>query len=169
MTINVVLIALLMIVSVAFTGMCEFNPGRPENGPVHEVDGRTFMEMEARAADFPVRFPDMPEGWTNNSARRTTVDGAPAPVTGWVTPGEGFLQVTQTAAPADTHIDGKYREHSRTDTVAGHPTTVLSSDAQDVRDMWVVDMGEVRLFVTGAAPEAEFRTLIDAFSTSSPL
>lgn len=81
MTINVVLIAALMILSVAFTGMCEFNPGRPENGPVHEVDGRTFMEMEARAADFPVRFPQMPEGGriTQHAARLSTAPPPPSP------------------------------------------------------------------------------------------
>ncbi|MCQ4619732.1 DUF4245 domain-containing protein [Corynebacterium sp. CCUG 71335] len=171
MAINVVLIAALMILSVAFTGMCEFNPGRPENGPVHEVDGRTFMEMEARAADFPVRFPEMPEGWTNNSARRTLIDGTPAPVAGWVTPGEGFLQVTQTGVPADeaAQADGKYREHSREETVADFPATVYTSDAKDVRDLWVVDLDDVRLLVTGAAPDAEFRELIEAFAASEPL
>ena len=96
MTINVIVIVLLMIGAVGFTGMCSFSPGRPENGPVKEVDGATFMGMEARAAQFPVRFPQMPEGWVNNSARRTTIGEAPAPVVGWVTPQEGYVPVSYT-------------------------------------------------------------------------
>ena len=103
-SINVVVIVVLMLLAVGFTGMCSFNPGRPENGPVQEVDGQTFLGMEARAVDFAVRYPELPEGWVNNSARRTTLSGTPAPVMGWVTPGEGFLQATQTGVDEDTAL-----------------------------------------------------------------
>ncbi len=81
---------LLMFVAVGFTGMCTFNPGAPESGPVKEVDAKTFTEMEARGMNFPVRYPEMGEGWMTNSARRAMVSGEPAPVVGWVTPNEAM-------------------------------------------------------------------------------
>lgn len=175
MTINVIVIVLLMIGAVGFTGMCSFNPGRPENGPVQEVDGATFMGMEARAVDFPVRFPDMPEGWVNNSARRSTIGEDPAPVVGWVTPEEGYVQLTQTDADVDTavqRVDSSPREKTGTQLIDGArntEATVYTSEEADVRDLWVVDLGDVRLLVKGAAGEEEFRELLATTINTEPL
>lgn len=171
-SINVVVIVVLMLLAVGFTGMCSFNPGRPENGPVQEVDGQTFLSMESRAVDFAVRYPDVPEGWVNNSARRTTLNGTPAPVMGWVTPHEGFLQVTQTGVDEDTAlkgIDASPRSLARTEDVAGHEAKVYSSDDRDVRDVWFVDLGDERILITGAAEATEFRELIEMFAAAQPL
>ena len=173
MTINVIVIVLLMIGAVGFTGMCSFSPGRPENGPVKEVDGATFMGMEARAVQFPVRFPQMPEGWVNNSARRSTIGEAPAPVVGWVTPQEGYLQITQTDADVDTaveRVDSSPREKSGTQLIDGtHEATIYSSPEADIRDLWVVDLGDVRLLVKGEAGEDEFRELLTTAINTEPL
>ncbi len=171
-SINVVVIVVLMLLAVGFTGMCSFNPGRPENGPVQEVDGQTFLGMESRAVDFAVRYPDLPEGWVNNSARRTTLNGTPAPVMGWVTPQEGFLQVTQTGVDEDTaikKIDASPRTLTSTEDVAGHEAKIYTSDYSDVRDVWFVDLGDARLLVTGAAEAPEFRELIERFAAAEPL
>ena len=171
-SINVVVIVVLMLLAVGFTGMCSFNPGRPENGPVPEVDGQTFLGMESRAVDFAVRYPDLPEGWVNNSARRTTLNGTPAPVMGWVTPQEGFLQVTQTGVDEDTaikKIDASPRTLTSTEDVAGHEAKIYTSDYSDVRDVWFVDLGDARLLVTGAAEAPEFRELIERFAAAEPL
>ena len=171
-SINVVVIVVLMLLAVGFTGMCSFNPGRPENGPVQEVDGQTFLGMESRAVDFAVRYPDLPEGWVNNSARRTTLNGTPAPVMGWVTPQEGFLQVTQTGVDEDTaikKIDASPRTLTSTEDVAGHEAKIYTSDYSDVRDVWFVDLGDARLLVTGAAEAPEFRELSERFAAAEPL
>ena len=172
MTINVVVIVVLMLLAVGFTGMCSFNPGRPENGPVQEVDGLTFMSMEARAVDFAVRFPEMPQGWVNNSARRTTIENQPAPVTGWVTPEEGYLQLTQTGADEDAAlkgIDASPRTLARTEDVAGYEAKIYTADYEDVRDVWFVDLGDERILITGAAQDAEYRELIEKVAAAAPL
>lgn len=175
MTINVIVIVLLMVGAVGFTGMCTFNPGRPENGPVQEVDGATFMGMEARAVDFPVRFPQMPEGWVNNSARRSTIGESPAPVVGWVTPQEGYLQLTQTGADVETaveRVDSSPREKTGTqpiDAARDIYATVYTSEEADVRDLWVLELGDVRLLVKGEAGEEEFRELLATAIRTEPL
>lgn len=46
MMINVVIIIVAMLAVVGFTGLCTFNPGAPEQGPVQEVDARSFVELE---------------------------------------------------------------------------------------------------------------------------
>ncbi len=172
MFLNVLIVVVLMLVGVGATGLCSYNPGGPEAGPVHEVDAETFLNMEARAVDFPVRFPQMPEGWVTNSARRTMIDGQPAPVVGWVTPDRGYLQLTQTGAAFDAAVaghDDKLRPEERTETIEGTEARVLLSDDNDVRDLWVVDAGDARLLVTGAGTDDEFRQLISTALHTAPI
>lgn len=172
MAINVVLIVVLMLVAVGATGLCSFNPGAPEQGPVQEVDAKTFLELESRAVDFPVRYPEMPDGWTTNSARRSMIGGQPAPVVGWVTPNTGYIQLTQTGEAADTaraEVDDKARTLARTVPVDGTEAQVYSSDDKDVRDLWVVDASDERLLLTGAGDDSEFEELIAAALAATPL
>ncbi|WP_092147603.1 DUF4245 domain-containing protein [Corynebacterium mycetoides] len=172
MLINVVIIVAAMLVVVGFTGLCTFDPGAPEQGPVQEVDARSFLDLESRAVDFPVRYPEMPEGWTTNSARRGMIAGAPAPVIGWVTPGGGYLQLTQTGAPLDDAVrslDPDPRQLSGTQEVGGAVASIYTSDSADVRDVWAVDTGDARLLVTGAATPEEFRELVGAAVRTAPL
>lgn len=169
---NVVIVVVLMLVGVGATGLCTYHPGRPESGPVQEVDAKTFLGLEARAVDFPVRYPEMPEGWVTNSARRSMVQDTPAPVVGWVTPDKGYLQMTQTKADEEAAIaahDDKERPNERTETIESKQVRALSSDDQDVRQLWVVDGGDVRLLVTGAGTDEEFRELISTTLRTAPI
>ena len=170
--INSVLIIVLMVVAVGATGLCSFNPGAPEQGPVQEVDAKTFLDLEARGVDFAVRYPEMPEGWVTNSARRTMLGGQPAPTVGWVTPDRGFIQLTQTgvdAKEAAEGADGKPRTLDRTEDIDGHSVEVYTSDDKDVRDLWVVDAGDARLVLTGAGEASEFEELISTALATAPI
>ena len=170
--INAALIVVLMLVAVGATGLCSFNPGAPEQGPVQEVDAETFLDLESRAVDFPVRYPAMPEGWITNSARRSMLAGQPAPVVGWVTPDRGFIQLTQTGLDAEAAIenaDSKPRTLDRTVDVDGHPVEVFTSGEQDVRDLWVVDAGDARFVLTGAGEDREFEELIATALATAPI
>lgn len=163
---------LLMFVAVGFTGMCTFNPGAPESGPVKEVDAKTFTEMEARGMDFPVRYPEMGEGWMTNSARRAMVSGQPAPVVGWVTPNEGYVAMTQTGVDLDSavrSIDDDPREYESSTTIAGHEVELYTSEHDDVRDLRVVDMGDSVLLFTGAGSDEEFHELIETAINTEPI
>ncbi|PAT04792.1 hypothetical protein CKJ85_01280 [Corynebacterium sp. NML 150383] len=169
---NMVLIVVIMLVAVGATGLCTFNPGKPEQGPVQEVDARTFLDMEARSVDFPVVYPEAPAGWVTNSARRAMIEQAPAPTVGWVTADGGYLQLTQTGAPLDKAVRGadqKPRELQRSVDVGGTEAQVYTSASDDVRDLWAVDAGQSRFLVTGAGTEEEFRALIEAALTAAPL
>ncbi|MBL7285558.1 DUF4245 domain-containing protein [Corynebacterium godavarianum] len=169
---NMVLIVVIMLVAVGATGLCTFNPGKPEQGPVQEVDARTFLDMEARSVDFPVVYPEAPAGWVTNSARRAMIEQAPAPTVGWVTADGGYLQLTQTGAPLDKAVRGadqKPRELQRSVDVGSTEAQVYTSASDDVRDLWAVDAGQSRFLVTGAGTEEEFRALIEAALTAAPL
>lgn len=165
-------IIVVMVAAVAFTGMCTFNQGAPENGPVQEVDAQQFLSLEARAMPYPVRAPAMPEGWVPNSARRQALAGEPASVVGWVIGTDGYIQLTQTGAAYDTAVaeyDADPRELARTLSVAGHEVAVWTSPESDVRDLWTVDLGDVRLLLSGAATEELFIEAIDTTIATTPL
>lgn len=90
---------------------------------------------------------------------------------GWVTPDGGFLQLTQTGADLETAIeaqDGQHRPNERTVEISGREVRVLSSDSSDVRPLWAVDAGDVRLVFTGAGTDDEFQALVSATLDTDP-
>ena len=117
MFLSLALIVVLMVVSVGATGLCSYEPGAPEGGPVREVDARPFMEMESKAAAFPVRMPDNPDGWVTNSAHRGQVN-RPRPDRRLGDRGPRLIQFTQTGGSFATTpfavIDPHPRELDRT-------------------------------------------------------
>lgn len=163
---------IIMIGAVGFTGMCTYNPGAPEQGQVPEVDAGTFISMEARGMDFAVREPATPEGWSTNSARRSVVAAAPAPVIGYVTTDGGYIQLTQTgAAPEDAAAayDGRWRDLTETYEVNGTEVQVFTSGDREVRDLRIVDLQDARVLLSGAATDEEFDELIANAIQAQPL
>lgn len=172
MVLSVGVIVLVMGLMIGFTGMCTWNPGAPKQGPVQEVDAVTFTSTEARAMNFPVRMPEAPEGWVTNSARRSMVDDTPAVTIGWVSTEGGYLQLTQTGEELEDAlrgIDPDPRTLADTHQMAGEEVQLYTSEESDVRDLWVVDLDEVRLLMTGAGTDEEFTTLMTAAIEADPL
>ncbi|CAB0795290.1 hypothetical protein FRC0421_00941 [Corynebacterium diphtheriae] len=165
-------ILLIVAVTIGFTGMCSFDRGNKDNAPIQRVDARTFLEMEARGADFAVRYPSEIEGWQANSARRITIAKASAPVVGWVVNKDSYVQLAQTGVDKDEAIkryDGNLRTRSGEHSLGGKVVEEYSSEDRDVRDIWVVDLGDARVIVSGAAPRAEFDRVITKMIEASPL
>lgn len=172
MIFSVGVVILVMALTVGFSGLCTWNPGAPEQGPVQEVDAETFTQLEARSMNFPVRMPQAPEDWVTNSARRGSVEQTPATIVGWVTADGGYLQLTQTGIELDDAVRGydpDPRELERTETIAGQDIEVYVSAEDEVRDLWALDLGDARALVSGAGTDAEFQTLFEAVIAAEPL
>ena len=165
--------ALAMVVTVGATGLCSFNPGAPQAGPVREVDTDTFLPMEARRVAFPVRDPQLPKQWVANSQRASQVAGHQATIVGFVTPEQQFIQVLQTDAPLD-QLPGqpdKPRPHEEEKTITSDEAGavqwhIFTSDDDSIRPTWVADLGDSRLVLEGSANEAEFETFAQAMQDS---
>src|SRR5699024_11537262 len=99
-----------MLAVVVTTGLCIINEESSYLSAVREVDGEAFLDREARGAQGAIRFPDVPEDWVANSARRAGIAQQPASVVGWVTPGEAYLSSWQTQAALDAAISN-FDEH----------------------------------------------------------
>lgn len=170
MILTLVVMAIAMAVTIGFTGLCSFNPGKPENGPVHEVDAQSFLNMESNRVDYPVRMPEVPKGWTSNSTRAGTAAGSQTTIVGFVTASGTFVQVTQTDAPADKlPADGKERLRDGAVDVDGTKWTKFQPTDDNDRRVWVGDLGEVRAMIEGTANDEEFTQLASGLQNAKPI
>ena len=163
MILTLAVMALALVLTVGFTGLCSFNPGEPESGPVREVDSEAFLQMEAQRVPFPVRAPETPEGWTPNSTRAGQAAGHPTSILGFVTANGDYVHALQTDAPAeDLPADGKARISAGTVDVDGVTWEVREGTEPNVRRTWVADLGDVRVLLEGSANDEEYRALAKA-------
>ena len=163
MFISVAVIVIAMIVVVAPTGLWSYSPGEPEFEPVREVDPRAFIDNEARASAYDIYFPETPQDWVPNSARRKLIDGETSSVVGWVTAERGFIQIAQTGVPlaqALQKFDSKYRPNQEARQILGREVTVKSSDDASVSRLRGVEKNGTTLLFDGVASDDEFTTII---------
>lgn len=168
MTLGVLL--LVTFLTVGFTGLCSFNPGgAKKSGPVTTVDKDTILRMDAMGLNFPIRNPEMPEGWVANSARRVSMNKEPSSLVGWVIDGEHYISLTQTSAPYKKAIapDDSAREETGTEKIGDVEWHKFSGD--DVRPIWVADLGDVRLILEAMASEAQIRTAAERVTKAQPI
>ncbi|MFS0332398.1 DUF4245 domain-containing protein [Corynebacterium striatum] len=169
LSLGVTVIAMLLVVGA--TGLCTINP-ETKPGPIQNVDAKTFLEMEARATGTVIREPKMPEGWSPTAARRSAVAGENAAVVSWLTADEGYIESTQTkvsAEEAEKGYDSNYRAKQSEREVAGLKVKVLESEDADVRPLWIADLGDARLILSGSAADADYETALKAFAEAPVL
>ena len=167
LSLSVVVVMMLLVVGA--TGLCSVNPETAQ-GPVQEVDEETFLDTQARAGIGAIRDPQMPEGWQANAARRSQLGGDTATVVSWLTADGNYVESTQTqvsAEEAGEKYDANYRGLNSMREVAGHQ--VLASDDDSVRRLWIADLGDARLIISGAAPDEEFAAATEAFIKAEPI
>lgn len=162
MVLSLGVLLLATFLTVGFTGLCSYNPGTPDKkGPVQEVDAKTALTMDARSLTIPIRYPEMPENWVPNSARRTAVGQEPSSLVGWVIDGEKYISLTQTKADMKTAMKPKKeaREKAETKSVDGVDWTVMRGE--DARPLWVADRGDVRWMIEYMADDADAQRLAE--------
>ncbi len=170
MTMTLVVLGIAMLVTVGFTGLCSFNPGAPENGPVREVDSSAFLQMETQRADYPIREPETPQGWQPNSVRAGMAEGHTTTILGFVTANGDYVHAVQTSAPADVlPADGKARLSDGTVDVDGVTWEKMEGVDANTRRTWVADLGDSRVMLEGSANDDEYRTLAKAMQDAPVL
>ncbi|OLT55073.1 hypothetical protein BJF89_01910 [Corynebacterium sp. CNJ-954] len=190
-------LGLVMAFSVGFTGLCSYNPGPADtSGQVNEVDIDAILGTEARSLGIPVRNPDVPDNWEPNSGRRTTVDGEPSSIAGWVVDEKYYISLTQTGAELEdavADVDDDYREEtdSHSSSASGKTAQMVrdagnSGDSggsgnngntvtwriftgDDARTIWAADLGESTVLLSGTATGEIYETLADKVVTTDPI
>lgn len=165
-------LVVLMAICAAFAGLagqCTFSPSGPEQGPVPDFDAQASLEQDAGSLDFAIRSPAVPESWQSNSGRVEELAGTRSSHVGWVTGERSYVELVQSDAPMDAFrslSDGP-RPDATVVPVRGREWTVFEGD--DVRPVWVLDMDDARVAVTGSASSSDFEALAAAVQSEDPL
>ena len=165
-------VVVLMVICGLFAGvagLCTFSPSGPEQGQIPQFDADASLRQDARSLEYPIRSPEVPADWTANSGRVQGFAGTTSSHVGWVTGERSYVELVQSDAPEDAFrsLNGGPRPERTMVPIAGREWTVLTGD--DVRPVWVLDLDDVRVAVTGSAPTDQFETLAAAVQEAEPL
>jgi hypothetical protein len=179
MALSLAALLLILLAVLGFSRGCSFSPGGPtiDTSSAPTVDVHSVLPGIATGMDFPVREPKLPAGWHANSADTVSIgqgdQARPVVRVGWLTPGGGFLRLSQTQGAARELIasetDDPNSEPAATGTidVAGVNWTIYPARRSETS--WLAEVGGVRLLISGNARDADFRTLAQAAQTAPPL
>ena len=165
-------VVVLMVICGLFAGvagLCTFSPSGPEQGQIPQFDADASLRQDARSLEYPIRSPEVPADWTANSGRVQGFAGTTSSHVGWVTGERSYVELVQSDAPEDAFrsLNGGPRPERTMVPIAGREWTVLTGD--DVRPVWVLDLDDVRVAVTGSAPTDQFETLAASVQDAQPL
>ncbi|MDV8002603.1 DUF4245 domain-containing protein [Rhodococcus sp. IEGM 1408] len=166
---SVVVLMVMVGIFAGVAGQCTFSPSGPQQGAIPEFDADASLRQDARSLPFPIRSPEVPEGWTSNSGRVESFAGTSSSHVGWVTGERSFVELVQSDAPEDAFrsLGGGPRPDRTIIPVTGQEWTVFTGD--DVRPVWVLDLDDVRVAVTGSAATSDFEALAASAQRAEPL
>lgn len=164
------MVALVLMVG-GITRSCSFAPGGPTVDPagIPVVDAPAELRDLARGVPFALRIPAVPPGWRSNSVgqdrvRSNGVDAGRAVRTGYLTPGGRYLRLLQSDATEAALVvvetgSTPVRTQGPVD-VGGRRWVVYTRENDE--PIWVADLGDVRLLITGSGSDADFQALAGA-------
>lgn len=165
-------IACLLIAGVA--SQCTLSPGGPQQGPIPNFDVDAALQYDASELNFPVRNPQLPEDWTPNSGSRQTItgdQGGDVSNVGYISDAGRYNKLTQSDAEEQVLVpfvvEGEQRYAAGTESVDGTEWVVYEREGDE--PVWVTDLGDVRLLITGSGTVEEFTTLAAATTSAEPL
>ncbi|WP_085262458.1 DUF4245 domain-containing protein [Mycolicibacter terrae] len=176
-------LVLACIVLAGLAGTCSFRPGGRSAGPVPSYDAVAALNADAQTLGFPVRLPQLPQGWQPNSGSRDSItDGrtdasgqrlrAVTSRVGYISPTGMYVSLTQSNAD-ETALVAWVRpglHPTGTQDVDGTRWVVYQGDGEPV---WTTRLagkaGAAQLAITGAGGADQFRTLAAAVQSQPPL
>ncbi len=145
----------------------------PDPAPVGSIDETLALEYDATIVDFPIRIPDAPSEWQPNSGQRVELEedgGGIVTWIGYVTDDNLYLRYSQSGISAQRLVEYHYGDINNvlgTETVDG--TTWTLYRAGNGEPIWLVDLDDVRIAMTGSATEAQFTTMAERIMAVEPL
>src|ERR1700742_3076934 len=177
------------IVLAGLVGMCSFQLGRTK-GVIPSYDAPAALKADAATLGFPVRLPQLPAGWQDNSGSRGGIAGgradpstgqrlnAATSTVGYITPTGMYLSLTQSTAD-ENNLSGSIHSSAYptgTVDVAGTHWVVYHGAGQngaDAEPVWTTRLtgspGPPQIRKTGPGSTDQFRTLASATQSQPPL
>jgi len=183
-------LVLACIVLAGLVGTCSIQGTGPSSGPVPSYDAALALRSDAETLGFPIRLPQLPDGWQSNSGSRSGLEaGRTDPATGQLTrakvstvgylsPDRMYVSLTQSNADEDKLVRSIHPDMYPTGTQDIDGVKWVVYDSADDSDghsepVWTTHLagadGGTQLAITGAGSAADFRTLATATQTQPPL
>jgi hypothetical protein len=182
-------LVLACIVLAGMVGMCSFSPGGINRGPVPPYNAASALRADALTLGFPVRLPQLPEGWQANSGGRGGIpEGRTDPSTGqrlhavistvgYISPTGMYVSLTQSNADEAKLVERIQASSKSTmypsGTVDVDGTRWIVYQGDGVESVWTTRLkspaGPAQVAVTGAGGADQFRTLAAAIQSQPPL
>ncbi len=165
-------LVLIAVVLAGAASQCTVATNGPTQGQIPHFDADAALKSDAKTLPFPIRKPELPQGWVSNSGSRDTVvaaGGGPVSTVGYITPQGTYMRYSQSSATEESlarHVLGS-RYATGTQDVAGQKWVLYTDPTEE--PAWIADLGGVRVLITGAGNEAAFTTLAEAVTTATPL
>ncbi|EME20409.1 DUF4245 domain-containing protein [Rhodococcus triatomae] len=166
-------LVLFIVIIAGIARSCSFSPGGPTSGPVPQFDINAALTFDAAELDFPIRNPAVPDTWQPNSGSRGTATGdggGDVSTVGYITGTGTYLQLSQSSATEEALVPwvaGERRAPTGADFHDGNSWVLY--DEQGSEPIWVTDLGDVRVLVTGSGSVDEFATLATAVGQAEPI
>lgn len=162
-----VVLGLIVLVAGGLSRSCTFAPAGPtvDASRLPVVDVPAELTRLAPDSAFPLRVPAVPEGWRANAVERTAVPaGGHVVSSGFLTPDGRYLRLQQGDATEEAMLraeagDGPAPAQGTVD-VDGQQWVAYTGPRGE--QIWITDVGGVRMLVTGSGSEADFRALAGA-------
>jgi len=176
-------LVLACVLLAGLAGTCAFRPGGMSAGPVPSYDAVAALNADAQTLGFPVRLPQLPDGWQPNSGGRGGItDGradssgqrlrAVTSRVGYISPTGMYVSLTQSNADETALVASLQPglHPTGTEDVDGTRWVVYRGEGEPV---WTTrltgEAGTAQLAITGAAGPEQFRVLAAATQSQPPL
>lgn len=163
------LVAIILLFA-AIAGQCSFNPGGPEPGAPPQFNAELALEYDASIVDFPVRIPEVNEEWQANSGVRDEAERGVITWVGYVTADSLYLRYSQTDLAEGDLVEYHTGDpEGREGTVSAGDTEWNIYRAANGEPIWVTDLGDVRIGMTGSATHTDFTEMADTVMDAEPV
>lgn len=162
-----VLIAIVLVIGGLSRGF-GFTPTGPTVDPagIPVVDAPAELRGLAPLVPFALRIPAVPAGWRSNSVAEDPVAGTDRKEVrvGYLTGESNYLQLLQSDATEEALLAAQSGTRQLaaqgTQDIAGQRWVVYGS--RPVEPVWIANVGQVRLVISGTGTDDEYRALAAA-------
>lgn len=166
LTMVVLLVACLAIAWIS--GSVSFSGRKHDGVPAFQV--HQALRADARTMSFPIRDPQVPEGWKPNSGRTGNIGDSLVSSVGYITKEGMFLQLSQTNAPESrlvSYIDGSTQVDAQPVNAAGRQWVAYRYE--NGNKAWTTNLDGVWIGLYGKASDKDFNTLATIVVNTPPI
>ncbi|GGC68928.1 DUF4245 domain-containing protein [Hoyosella rhizosphaerae] len=163
----------LVIIILIFAGMTGLWSRDAPQGPVVTINADLALEYDASILDFPIRIPDVRDEWQPNSGNRTSLEnegGGTVTWIGYVTDGSLYLRFSQSDISEQRLVGyhlGEFQNQVGSSNAGGTEWGIY--EAVNGEPIWVTDLGDVRIGMTGSATAAQFEEMAELVTEAEPV